>query len=96
MADPSSIMDHGRNENGEISGGTATSRAHGEEVQAGCRHREWQDLGHLDGVLWSSGLNLDQSFQTPHLGVFAGSKGSYLREHRRRSWEAKKDLIMGY
>ena len=34
-------------------------RPHGEEVQAGCRHRERQDLGHmplfgsLDGVLWS-------------------------------------------
>lgn len=36
------------------------------------------------------GLNLDQSFQTPHSRVFASSKGVLFKGHRRRSWEAGK------
>lgn len=73
-------MDHDRNENGEISGVYTAhlQRPHGEEVQAGCRHREWQDLGHLDGGAWSSWAKLDQSFQTPTAGFLQVWQMSYL------------------
>lgn len=88
MVTPSSIMDHDRNEDGEISGEVHSPPPGGHKGR-----RSRRGAGTENGRTWDMclylgpwmehfgvpGLSLDQSTQTPQSRVFADSKGSFLR-----------------